>query len=355
MSIELRYRLSLGAFSLDIDIAIPQKGVTALFGPSGCGKTTILRAVAGLDRYPGGFLKLGDAVWQDRAVFLPPHRRSVGYVFQDARLFPHLNVEKNLLYGLSRTPAAQRRVSLERAVSLLGIGGLLDRYPDKLSGGECQRVAIARALACSPEILLLDEPLAALDVTRKDEILPYFESLHSELEIPVLYVSHSTDEVARIADHIVCIDSGRVNAIGPAHEMLTRLDQPLSHDENAESILDGTVVSHDTEYRLTVLDTPVGIFYATKSELPIGRKVRLRMKARDISITLAHQTDTSILNIFSAVVEELDRENSAQQLVRLSSGNRSILARLTRKSICSLGLQPGMPVFIQVKSVALMP
>ena len=228
MSIEARFQSSLGDFRLDVQLDLPASGVTSVFGPSGCGKTTLLRAIAGLERHTGGFLKFGESVWQDGSRFLPPHHRPIGYVFQEASLFEHLDVRGNLEFGVKRTPAAERRVAMDRAIELLEITDLLDRRPETLSGGEKQRAAIARALAVSPRLLLLDEPLAAVDVTRKQEIIPYLESLHRELDIPVIHVSHLPDEVARLADHLVLMESGRVIASGAAHELFSRLDLSLA-------------------------------------------------------------------------------------------------------------------------------
>jgi molybdate transport system ATP-binding protein len=224
--IEARFRARLGAFRLDVDLQCPSSGITSLFGPSGCGKTSVLRAIAGLDRHSGAYVKIGESVWQDEQFFLPPHRRPLGYVFQEPSLFEHLDVRRNLEYGIKRVDKDHRRVALDNAIELLEIGGLLKRKPDKLSGGERQRVAIARALALSPRLLLMDEPLAAVDVERKQEIIPYIESLHRELKIPVIHVSHLPDEVARLADHLVLLESGKVSASGEVHELFTRLDLP---------------------------------------------------------------------------------------------------------------------------------
>ncbi|MGA7303844.1 MAG: molybdenum ABC transporter ATP-binding protein, partial [Rhodothermales bacterium] len=219
MTIDARFHIERDAFDMDVDLSVPAYGVTALFGPSGCGKTTLLRAIAGLERHSGGFLKVGDSIWQDQDVFLPPHRRPIGYVFQEASLFPHLSVRGNLDYGKKRVPDSERLLPLDQAVALLGIEPLLERKPNSLSGGERQRVAIARALAVSPRLLLMDEPLASLDLQRKQEILPYIESLRRELEIPVIYVSHLPDEVARLADHMVLLEAGRVRASGSVQEL----------------------------------------------------------------------------------------------------------------------------------------
>ncbi|HIP53448.1 MAG TPA: molybdenum ABC transporter ATP-binding protein, partial [Chromatiales bacterium] len=210
MSIDIRFCIARGDFVLDVDTVFPGKGVTAIFGPSGCGKTTLLRAIAGLERDPNGYCQVGEHLWQKKAMFLPAHRRSLGYVFQEASLFPHLSVRRNLEYGFKRVPKNQRRVTLEEATALLGLGNLLARRPLGLSGGERQRVAIGRALLTSPRLLLMDEPLAALDQASKREILPYLERLHDELAMPLLYVSHAADEVARLADHLVLLDNGCV-------------------------------------------------------------------------------------------------------------------------------------------------
>ncbi|WP_456416563.1 molybdenum ABC transporter ATP-binding protein [Thiolapillus sp.] len=354
MSIRARFQLCKGEFSLDVDLRIPARGITALFGPSGCGKTTLLRAIAGLEHCPEGFLQIGNMRWQEEKRFVPPHQRPLGYVFQEASLFPHLNVQRNLEYGLRRVPAAQRKIPLDRAIELLGISPLLRRKPHKLSGGERQRVAIARALAVSPRLLLMDEPLAALDQARKQEILPYLESLHRELDIPVIYVSHSPDEVARLADHLVLMERGRISAAGAITEMLTRLDLPLAQGGDAEALIEATVAAHDEAYQLTYLDFPGGRFTVAHKDLAIGTKVRLRIIARDVSITLEHQHNTSILNIFPATVDEIVPAGSAQVSVRLLAGNVPILSRITRKSAALLDLAPGKAVYVQAKSVALL-
>jgi molybdate transport system ATP-binding protein len=335
-------------------LSVPARGVTALFGPSGCGKTTLLRAIAGLERYRGGFLKVGDMNWQQGDCFVPPHRRPLGYVFQEASLFEHLSVRRNLEYGIKRLPRAGRKVSLQQAIELLGIEHLLERKPAHLSGGERQRVAIARALAVSPRLLLMDEPLAALDLNRKQEILPYIESLHKDLDIPVIYVSHSPDEVAHLADHLVLLEAGRVRASGAISNMLTRLDLPLAHGSDAEALVEATVAGHDEAYHLTYLDSAGGRFTVMRKALPVGSAVRLRVAARDVSLTLEPQSGTSILNIFPATIDELIPEGGAQVTVRLMVGGMPMLARVTRKSASLLDLKAGKPVYAQAKSVALL-
>jgi len=354
MSIEGRFKLRKSDFTLDVDLSIPGSGITSLLGPSGCGKTTLLRAFAGLEKCQSGYLKVADTVWQDSDKFMPPHQRPVGYVFQESSLFPHINVRGNIEYGFKRLPKDQRRISLDKAIALSGVEHLQDRLPGTLSGGERQRVAIARALAVSPRILLMDEPLAALDPARKQEILPYLESMHEELDIPVIYVSHSTDEVARLADYLVLLEHGRVIASGATGEMLTRLDLPLARGENAEALIEAVVVAHDDEYALTYLDFSGGRFTVTRKDLPVGCSVRVRVVARDVSLTLEHQSGTSILNIFPAVVDEITAVGDAQVMVRLLAGDVLLLSRITRKSASLLGLEVGKKVYAQAKSVALL-
>jgi len=344
----------LGGFSLEVRFDCPMHGITALFGPSGCGKTTILRCVAGLHRMAGR-LRIGDEIWQDdaRRLFRKPHRRPIGYVFQEAGLFRHLSVRRNLEYGLARIAPTERRVQLDEATDLLGIGDLLERRPDRLSGGQRRRVAIARALLTSPRLLLMDEPLAALDRKSKQEILPYLERLHDELAMPVLYVSHAPDEVARLADHLVLLNAGRVRASGPLGELRARLDLARDLGAEADTIIEAEIAAHDEAFHLSYLDFPGGRFSVTRNRLPIGRKARLRVLARDVSITLQPQTDTSILNIFPAQVEALAENGPGRVLVRLDLAGTPLLAGITRKSAELLRLIPGKRVHVQVKAVAL--
>ena len=333
-----------------MDLALPMRGVTALFGPSGSGKTTLLRLIAGLERATEGHLSLGDAVWQDASVFLPTHQRSVGVVFQDARLFPHLTVRQNLLYGQRRTGAVG---GLDAMAERLGIDHLLARKPDRLSGGEAQRVAIARALLTRPRILLMDEPLAALDANRRAEILPYLERLHAELDIPILYVTHSFDEVVRLADHLVLLEAGGVVASGRLTEMMTRLDLPLAHRPEAEAIIEAEVLEHDTEFHLTCVGFAGGRLWLSLQDAPMGRTVRVRIRARDVSLTQVPQTGTSILNILPAVLTDLVGEGDSQVVIGLDIGGTRFLSRVTRKSVSLLGLVPGMTVYAQIKGVAI--
>lgn len=354
MTIEARFRVERQGFVLDVDLALPGGGVTALFGPSGAGKTTLLRAIAGLDRHPGGQLRVGESVWQAGERFLAPHRRPIGYVFQEASLFPHLTVEENIDYGARRVRRVEPGIELTEVVELLGIEHLLGRRPERLSGGERQRVAIARALAVSPRLLLMDEPLAALDLDRKREFLPYLEAIHRELDIPVIYVSHLAEEVSRLADHLVLLEAGRALATGELTDLTTRLDLPLAHAEDAAAVVEAEVAGHDEAYSLTYLSFPGGRFSVVARELPVGSRVRLRVAARDVSLTLERQSATSILNIFPATIEALAEEGEAQTTVRLRVEATPLLARVTRKSAARLELAPGRKVWAQAKSVALL-
>jgi molybdate transport system ATP-binding protein len=274
--IEARFKLDYPGFTLDVDLSLPSTGITALFGVSGSGKTTLLRAIAGLERVPTGRLVFDGAVWQDGNTFLPTHQRPLGYIFQEASLFPHLSARGNLEYGMQRRPAS---ADFSHTVELLGIGHLLDRQPETLSGGERQRVAIARALLTQPRLLLMDEPLAALDLARKREILPYLEQLHEELKIPVLYVSHAPDEVVRLADHLVALDAGRVVAAGPLAETLARTDLPIPLGEDAGMVIEGTVAERDAQRQLARLEFPGGTLWVRDNGHPVGKRLRVRVLA----------------------------------------------------------------------------
>lgn len=343
-------------FDLDVEFDLPGRGISALYGASGSGKTTVLRCLAGLERAPDASLVVAGDVWQDeaRGLFVPAFRRPLGYVFQEASLFSHLSVRRNVDYGRRRVIEAERRVAVEKAIELLGIDHLFDRMPDHLSGGERQRVAIARALAASPRLLLLDEPLAALDLERKGEILPYLERLHEELEIPMIYVSHQPDEVARLADHLVLIDRGRVKASGPVGELLTRLDLSLAHGDTAGAVIETTVTAHDEVFHLTYLEFSAGRVSVPREDLPVGTRRRVRVLARDVSITLAPQTGTSILNVLPARVAGLQEERPGQVIVRLDAAGSVLLARITAKSVAQLELREGKAIYAQIKGMAML-
>jgi molybdate transport system ATP-binding protein len=354
--IHARFRLDCGDFSLDIDLVLPGRGVTALFGHSGSGKTTCLRAIAGLKHAPGGLLTLGDEVWQDdsHGIFVPTHRRALGYVFQEASLFPHLSVQRNMEFGQKRVAATEQRFKLAAVAELLGIAGLLERMPASLSGGERQRVAIARALLAAPRLLLLDEPLAALDLKRKQEILPYLERLHDELSIPVIYVSHAPDEVARLADHLVLLDAGRVVASGPLSETLARADLPPAFADDAGVVLDTTLCGPEAD-NLSQLDFADGRILVGRRPEAIGSHLRCRIHARDVSLALERPHASSILNILPATVTAVvATDTPGHVLVQMRVGTTPLLARITERSRRELGIAPGLPVWAQIKAVALL-
>lgn len=352
--IQARFRLDYPGFTLDVNLDLPGQGVTALFGPSGCGKTSLLRCMAGLTRAAQGRLLVHGETWQDDASFMPVHQRPVGYVFQQANLFPHLSVRRNLEYGQARVPLSAQRVEWGHAMELLGIGHLLDRLPAGLSGGETQRVAIARALLTSPRLLLMDEPLAALDLARKLEFLPYLERLHRALDIPVVYVSHAPDEVARLANHLVVMQAGRAMASGGLTETLARVDLPIYLGEDAGVVLDAVVLERDAAWHLARVAFSGGSLWVRDGGQPLGQPVRVRILARDVSIALQQISGTSIQNCLSATVEQLAPDNHpALSLARLTVGASPLVARLTRRSEAELGLKPGMPVWVQIKAVAL--
>ena len=350
-TIEARFRATLGSFELDAEFSLPSRGVTALFGASGSGKTTLLRLIAGLSRASGSLIVNGET-WQDDHTFLPTHRRALGYVFQEASLFPHLSVRGNLEYGWKRVPASERRIRFDDVIDWLGLAALLPQAPHQLSGGQRQRVAIGRALLASPRLLLMDEPLSALDSNSRAEILPYLERLHRQLELPIIYVSHALDEVSRLADTLLLIDAGKITYQGPLVDGLTRLDLPLAHRDIAGTVIDTTVVSHDPAFQIT---------HVARGNIPFelpglhgapGEPLRVRIAARDVSLTLSTPSQTSILNLLPARILDIADDAPGQVLVRLALEDTVLLARITRKSAHTLDLQPGMAVVAQVKSVA---
>jgi len=348
------FSLQLAQFDLKLDFELPGRGITVIFGSSGSGKTTLLRCIAGLERARGN-LTVNGSCWQNTAnrLFLPTHQRALGYVFQEASLFPHLSVKKNLEYGFSRISNQDSKVEKNDVVELLGIEHLLTRSPERLSGGEKQRVAIARALLTSPKLLLMDEPLSALDAPSKAEILPYLERLHAELSIPVLYITHAMPEVMRLADYLLVINQGKILSQGTLSEVLTRLDLALTHTDDAGAVVEARVVAYDEPFHLTYLEFNGGRFSIFHDNLPTGQQVRVRVLARDVSLALENETHSSILNIFQAVITDLMMESPGQVLIKLAIQDTVLLARISLKSSNLLKLQVGMPVYARVKSVAL--
>lgn len=355
--ISFEFKGMLGAFHLDASFVAPSEGITALFGPSGSGKTTILRAIAGLERLRGS-LKVGDEVWQSpEGVFLEPFRRPIGYVFQEASLFPHLSVRQNLVYGERRAGRSfDDPIRFDDVVGLMGIENLLDRSTADLSGGERQRVAIGRALLSRPRLLLMDEPLAALDRRNKDEILPYLETLHKNLEIPILYVSHDLSEVERLADLLVLVDDGRVTASGPLADVFTRTESPIAERPDAAVVIEARVTRFDDVYDLTELDVGGAALWAPGKIGELGSARRVRIAAADVSLAAERPSPTSILNVLAGRIERIDRVGESQVNVLVAIGSdrpTRLLARVSRKAHDTLGLAPGLPVFAQVKAVSL--
>ena len=351
----IRVVLRRDRFALDVDLELPVAGITVLYGPSGSGKTTLLRAVAGLERAPGARVVIAGEAWQDEAagLFVPTWRRPLGYVFQEASLFEHLDVRRNLDYGLRRSGGGGTE-ELRDAVALLGIGDLLARMPAQLSGGERQRVAIARALATRPRLLLLDEPLAAIDVARRHEILPWLERLRDVGRTPMLYVTHSTDELTRLADHVVVLEGGRLRASGPLAEILARVDDPVLAGDEAGAVLDARVLDKDARWHLARVGFDGGSLWLRDSGLVPGRAVRLRIRAGDVSLATEEPRASSIQNQLACTIDAIAADvHPSQALVRLRAGQTFLLARLTARSVEVLGLRPGLAAWAQVKSVAL--
>jgi molybdate transport system ATP-binding protein len=354
--LEARFRMRYGEFALDADLSVPARGVTGIFGASGSGKTTLLRCMAGLAHAAEGFFAIGGEVWQDdtRRCFLPPHERSCGYVFQEASLFPHLSVRQNLLYGFRRVPEVLRKVPFDEAVAMLDLAPLLDRRPAGLSGGERQRVAIGRAVLSSPRLLLMDEPIASLDTSRKAEVLYYIERLRDQLAIPILYVSHAIDEVVRLADTMAVMSAGKVLACGTVTTLASRLDlRPYLGRFEAGTVIETTVLAQDLTYGLATLRFDGGELQAPDVESLVGERLRVRIRARDVSLSLSRPSDASFLNILVGTVREIGLGEGPSVDVSVVVGSAIVVARITRKSVDALRLEAGKPVYALVKSVAI--
>ncbi|HSN51623.1 MAG TPA: molybdenum ABC transporter ATP-binding protein [Woeseiaceae bacterium] len=347
--IAVRYRLQRGDFSLDVDADIPMRGITGVFGESGAGKTALLRCIAGLEGAAEGRLVVADDVWQDDTTSRPVHRREVGYVFQEPRLFAHLDVRRNIEYGKRR--GRREDVGFDEAVELLGLRDLLERRVDTLSGGEAQRVAIARALLRSPRVVLMDEPIASLDRARRDEILPFLDRLHAALSMPVIYVSHSIEEVIRLCDYLLVMERGRVIAAGNLEDVLLRADLPLLGGEEAGAIIHAEAIARDVGDGLTRIafdDVEMWVPGAYET----GTQLRLRIRANDVSLCREDSGASTVLNVLPASIESIREDGESCALVQLAVGTGHILARITRRSRALLQLEPGDRVLAQIKSVA---
>ncbi len=353
LRVDLEKRLK--TFRIATRFACETSGVIALFGRSGAGKSSVVNMLAGLIRPERGRVEINGRVLfdSDRGIDIPPQERRLGYVFQEDRLFPHLSVRKNLLYGWKRTPKEERRIQLEHVVELLGVESLLERTPGHLSGGEKQRVALGRALLANPNLLLMDEPLAALDQARKEDILPFIERLRDEFEIPIVYVSHSMEEIVRLADTMVLISDGEVQAVGPVDDVMGRLDlRPLTGRYEAGAVLGARIAGHDTEFELTELEFGGGHLRIPLLDSPVGTLLRVRIRARDVSIALTPPTNISIQNVFRAKIVALGSETGPQVDIRLDAGGSAVWARVTKKALMTLNLEPGKEVYALVKAIA---
>ena len=342
-------------FNLDVDLDLPAKGITAVFGESGSGKTTLLRCIAGLETSSHGEIRVRGVVWQRETDFIPCHQRRVGYVFQESSLFPHLNVKKNIAFGISRSPSQLDTEHYHEIIELMGLASLLQQYPDQLSGGERQRAAIARALIIEPDLLLMDEPLASLDMKRKQEILPYLESVHEKLDVPIIYVTHSIDEVARLADYLVVLQEGKVIADGALKEVLSDIEHPLHLGEETGVVVEAEVQERDSEWNLIRAAFEGGELWIRDGGDEIGHKIRIRILARDVSLALSEHTDTSIINRLRVKVEKIQYVvGQSMLLVSLKAGSSNIIARLSRRSAHHLNINVGMEVWAQIKGVAIL-
>lgn len=354
MEFNIRLLVQRAEFRLDIDLCLPDRGVSAIFGTSGSGKTSLLRAIAGLDRPEPGQIIFRDQVWQSAQKFLPPHKRPLGYVFQESGLFDHLTAGQNLAYGLKRSRNPMTASEQGYITDLLGLSGLLERYPGQLSGGERQRVALARALFPKPEILLMDEPMAAIDFARKREILRLLDQVKGSLNIPLLYVSHNIDEVTRLADHLVILEGGKVIQSGPiqqilsGHKILNRLcDEPFS-------LLFGRVVTARTSHHLTEVDIGDATLRMPQQNVVKHQDIRLHIAARDVSLTLVRPGQTSVLNILDCHITSIGKASpDGQCLIELALRETTLQARISAYSCDQLALVPGQQVFAQIKAVSI--
>ncbi len=340
-------------FQLDLEVTIPQCGIIGILGHSGSGKTTLLRCIAGLEKMSHGEIRVRGETWFDGKISKPVHLRSVGYVFQEASLFPHLNGHQNLMYAANRSSAKNDKAFIDKVIHVLGLKQIIHRFPAQMSGGERQRVAIARALLTMPKILLMDEPLASLDNARKDEVMTYLEYVRKDFDIPIVYVSHSLNEISRLADYLLILDKGRMLAAGDLLEVFSRLELPVQFEEDCGVVLSGNVAQIDPDFHLAAISLNACTLWTKDNGEPVGQSVRIRVLAKDVSITLSAHEDTSILNRIPAEIAEIsDDKDPSMCLLKLSVGQDVLIARITKRSKTQLKLIAGMPVCAQVKSVA---
>lgn len=357
MNLACAIRQDFGDFTLDTAFEVDRPGITALFGPSGAGKTTIVNAIAGIFRPREGKILLdGEAVFDSaRGIFVAPDKRRAATVFQDARLFPHMSVRDNLLFGWRRAEMRASQAEIDHIVDLLGIGALLDRRPAKLSGGEKSRVALGRALLASPRLLLLDEPLAALDASRKAEIMPFLERLRDEAKIPMIYVTHSLDEVTRLADRMIVLKQGRIAAQGTVFDLLPDIEtEALGSEATYGAVFPATVREHRAD-GLSLLAFDGGMLLIPRIDRTIGDRLRVRLRAEDIMLAREEPRAISANNILPAAVTAVRNNGSSHADIQLLCGSTKLLARITQASASRLGIAPGQNLFAVIKSVIVDP
>lgn len=354
----IQQHLKPSNFSLDVDLKLPNSGVSALFGPSGSGKTTLLRCIAGLEQNNQSNINLNGEIWQSgtKSKSMPAHKRPIGFVFQEANLFPHLSAKDNLQFAIKRADQTQPTVSYAEVIRLMNIEAILSQYPAQLSGGERQRVAMARALLIQPKLLLMDEPLSALDDALKQEILPYLEQLCHRANIPIIYVSHSLDEVIRLADYMVVLDKGRVIEEGKTQTLLGKLGTSFSRHQDASVVISGVVTQQEPEWGLSWLNFGNQTIAFKQGNEKIGDSVRIRIQSKDVSLSLSKQDDSSILNRLSVLIDDMEKDpkDPSMVMVRLLAETTSILAKITTLSAHNLKLEKGQTIIAQIKSVAVL-
>ncbi|WP_185964519.1 molybdenum ABC transporter ATP-binding protein [Aliikangiella marina] len=353
--LEAKVQLEYASFKLAVDFKVPLKGVVAIYGPSGCGKTTLLRCLAGLEKASYGEVTIGDQVWQNDKMFVRPHERSVGFVFQDGGLLAHLTVAENLNFGRKRAAQALDEKQCRDVISLLGLEPLLTSRPAELSGGEAQRVAIGRALFLNPQLLIMDEPLASLDSLNKDKILSHLDQLKQQADQPMIYVSHSASEISRLADYVIVMDQGEIQYHGTIETVAARQDSPFYQAQQPFSVLFGQVVDPCNQFKLSVIDVDGDQFMVPDLALEQGRTARLHIDAKDVSLALSRSQDSSILNIFKASVVTIEQlAHCGHCLVKLSLAQSELLALISQYSCEQLSLAPGSVVFAQIKAVSIL-
>jgi len=342
-------------FELDVNSEFPSTGITAILGESGSGKTTLLRCIAGLEKSVKGLLKVGETTWLDDKRCVPTYAREIGYVFQDARLFEHLSVQGNLQFAVKRSHETIKKAFFEEVVSALDIGHLMQHKPDQLSGGEKQRVAIARALLVKPKMLIMDEPLASLDNARKQDVLPYLSALQTMFNLPVLYVSHSTDEVCRLADHVIVLHKGKVVIQGSINEVFASAQLPHVYQQETSTIIQAKVVEKNERWHLLKAEFDGNSLWLQDHNQAVGKTVRLRIIASDVSLSLKDEKESTILNRLEGRISGIQIDNKgATALVTIDLMNTEIVAQVTRKSVDDLFLMVGMKIWAQIKSVAIL-